>query len=305
MNAEQLNRHREILAGAASDVAMLTREHEGRQNLWMPSELCNGVQSLELPLEYAAVLALNLLTEEGLPHFSILLATHLGAEGPWRQWANIWTAEEDRHGTVLRTCLTCIEAVDMVAFERLQYAYVRNGFMPDWAHDPYRLIAYTVLQERATQISYKHISEQVRPHNRVIERVAAKIALDEARHAGMYRMMFELVFLKDPLDALDALEDVMRNFAMPGTTIPGFDDFAHLQTSLNIFGAKHYAEIVEQTIRWVEKISGRLATPEGISLRIERLWRFHKVVVRRAGRDTSIPSRSVRFSFLPGWSTAV
>ncbi len=305
MNIGQLSRHREVLVCMSDDIALITREHQGRQHLWMPSELVDVEQVLEIPFEYAAVLALNLLTEEGLPHFSILLATHLGDGGSWRQWVNLWTAEEDRHGTVLRNCLMSIEGVDMVELERLQYAYVRDGFIPDWAHDPYRLVAYTVLQERATQLSYKHISEKMRPHDRTIERVAAKIALEEARHAGVYRMVFERIFEKDPLDAIDALGDVMRNFAMPGTTIPGFDDLAHLQTSLGIFGAKHYADIVEQTIRWVEKLAKRLSPPAGVASRIEQLWRFHAVVVRRAGRDIGIPSRSVCFSFLPGWSTVV
>src|SRR3546814_4962784 len=46
--------------------------------------------------------ALNLLTEEGLPHFHRLIATYLGNSGPWRDWNNMWTAEEDRHGCALR-----------------------------------------------------------------------------------------------------------------------------------------------------------------------------------------------------------
>ena len=47
-------------------------------------------------------LAINLLTEEGLPHFHTLLTKHLGDDSFWAKWTNMWTAEEDRHGNVIR-----------------------------------------------------------------------------------------------------------------------------------------------------------------------------------------------------------
>ena len=52
-----------------------------------------------IPDPARAALALNILTEEGLPHFHRLLAVYLGDDSFWRIWNNLWTAEEDRHGT--------------------------------------------------------------------------------------------------------------------------------------------------------------------------------------------------------------
>ena len=47
-------------------------------------------------------LAVNLLTEEGLPHFHSLLTKYLGDNSFWAKWTNMWTAEEDRHGNAIR-----------------------------------------------------------------------------------------------------------------------------------------------------------------------------------------------------------
>ena len=105
----------EVLADLESIVHELMVVHEAKRILWMPNELLapapdtdpdahvkelrSRADGISLPARVA--LALNLLTEEGLPHFHRLLATYLGGVTFWSKWTNLWTAEEDRHGAVL------------------------------------------------------------------------------------------------------------------------------------------------------------------------------------------------------------
>ncbi|HYW51002.1 MAG TPA: acyl-ACP desaturase, partial [Gemmatimonadaceae bacterium] len=104
----------EVLADLESLVDELMVSHEAKRVLWYPSELLapapdtdpdvylndlrERAKGISLPARIA--LGLNLLTEEGLPHFHRLLAVYLGNESFWHKWTNLWTAEEDRHGAV-------------------------------------------------------------------------------------------------------------------------------------------------------------------------------------------------------------
>src|SRR5678815_1843096 len=105
----------EVLADLEPVVHELMDVHEAKRLLWFPSELLapppdtdpdhhlrelrKRAEGISLPARVAV--ALNLLTEEGLPHFHRLLAAYLGGDTFWTKWTNLWTAEEDRHGAVL------------------------------------------------------------------------------------------------------------------------------------------------------------------------------------------------------------
>jgi len=104
----------EVLTDLEPTVAELMKQHEAKRVLWFPSEILNPppdedpdrhlkdlrkrAEGISPPARVA--LALNLLTEEGLPHFHRILAVYLGDDSHWQVWNNLWTAEEDRHGVI-------------------------------------------------------------------------------------------------------------------------------------------------------------------------------------------------------------
>ena len=59
----------------------------------------------------------NLLTEDNLPSYHREIAMNFGMDGPWGQWVNRWTAEENRHGIALRDYLVVTRAIDPVELE--------------------------------------------------------------------------------------------------------------------------------------------------------------------------------------------
>src|SRR3981081_893039 len=89
--------------------------HEAKRVLWFPAELLepapgedpdNHLKALRerargISDPARVALALNLLTEEGLPHFHRLLAVYLGTDSIWAKWNNPWTGEEGGRGGVL------------------------------------------------------------------------------------------------------------------------------------------------------------------------------------------------------------
>jgi acyl-[acyl-carrier-protein] desaturase len=262
----------EVLADLEPLVDELMTTHESKRILWFPSELlapapdtdpevyvrslrarCEGIS---LPARVA--LALNLLTEEGLPHFHRLLAVYLGNDSFWGKWTNLWTAEEDRHGAVLHDYMHDSRILDNPVLERMQFEYIRSGFQPAWDKDPYRVFVYTSLQERATQVSHANTGKLAGASEPLIGEVLSNVAKEEARHYTFYRAIFKAVLDRDPNRALISAAEIMPSIEMPGVTMPHFRDMADVVRRAGIYGPRDYLKIVEELIRFwaIEAVTG-------------------------------------------------
>src|SRR4029079_7278990 len=166
--ARELHSKIEVLEDLEDTVRELMEVHERKRELWFPVDLlgpaphaCHDAHLAALraraggiPDPARAALALNLLTEEGLPHFHRLLAVYLGDDSFWRSWNNLWTAEEDRHGQVLHDYARDTRILQQRKLEEMQFEYLRAGFHPECDVGPSRVFAYTTVQERAPQFSH-------------------------------------------------------------------------------------------------------------------------------------------------------
>ena len=263
MNAmnHELPAQREVLNALATQVRGFMQRHKDSRKLWMPGELLPSDEASEpelrelraraqgLPDSVRVALALNLLTEEGLPHFHRLVAQYMGHEGVWSEWNNLWTAEEDRHGCVLRDYVRDTRVFDMVALERMQYQYVESGFNPAWHGDPYRLLAYTSLQEKATQTSHSNAGRIAGQYEPTLQRILAHISADESRHYAFYRDSFTAALKADTNRALHALAAVAPALAMPGHNIEGFAQMSEVERRAGIYGPREYLRLVEDLIK--------------------------------------------------------
>src|SRR5690349_23203042 len=108
----------EVLGAMEGFIRKQIEAHKERRKLWFPNELqpadAGATPEDEalltrmrdaargIPVAVLVALALNLLTEEGLPHFHRLIAAHFGSGNAWSEWNYTWTAEEDRHGCAIR-----------------------------------------------------------------------------------------------------------------------------------------------------------------------------------------------------------
>ncbi|MES1259335.1 MAG: acyl-ACP desaturase, partial [Gemmatimonadota bacterium] len=215
-------------------------------------------RAMSMPDPVKAALALNLLTEEGLPHFHRLIAVYLGDDSHWTNWNNLWTAEEDRHGSVLTDYCKSTRILDRRTLEVMQFAYLKAGFAPAWDKDPYRVFVYTTLQERATQISHGNTGRVVEEYEPVLGGILAKIAMEEARHFTFYRRVFTEILKRDPSEALRSAAHIFPAIDMPGVTIPGFKEFADVIRRSGIYGPRDYLRIVQdQLAHWkIEALEG-------------------------------------------------
>ena len=254
----------EVLADLEPVVQELMQAHESKRILWFPSELLapapdtdpdryvkqlrERAEGVSLPARVA--IALNTLTEEGLPHFHRLLATYLGGDTFWSKWTNLWTAEEDRHGAVLHDYARDSRILENPVLERMQFEYLKAGFEPSWDKDPYRVFVYTTLQERATQVSHANTGKVASEHEPLIGEVLSNVAKEEARHYTFYRAIFKEVLQRDPNRGLMSAAEIMPSIDMPGVNMPHFREMADVIRRAGIYGPRDYLKIVEEQIKF-------------------------------------------------------
>lgn len=195
-------------------------------------------------------LAINLLTEEGLPHFHRLISKHLGDNSFWAKWTNLWTAEEDRHGGVLRDYVRDSRIFNFKEIEIMQYHYQESGFNPDWDNDPYKVFVYTTLQERATQVSHKNTGKLAGDNEPLLNGILTNIAADEAKHFTFYRNVFKEILTLDPNRAMISASTIMPAIEMPGIAMDHFKEMADVVRRVGIYGPWEYKSIVEEAIKF-------------------------------------------------------
>ncbi len=308
-------RQLEVLGAMEGFIRKQIDAHMARRKLWMPNELspadANATPEDEalltrlrdaargIPVAVLVALALNLLTEEGLPHFHRLIAANFGTGNAWSEWNYTWTAEEDRHGCAIRDYVRDARLYQMTALEQLQYQYIEAGFDPEWEQDPYRLLAYTSLQEKATQVSHSNTGRLAATYEPRLQRVLAHISGDESRHYQFYRAAFGEILAHDPNQALVSLQKVTLGFSMPGHTVSGFDEMSEVIRRAEVFGPREYQKIVEELLdHWkIGALTGLNAAGEAAR---DKLMKVPKRLQRIADyADAKTTKRTFKFDFLP------
>ena len=168
----------------------------------------------------------NLLTEDNLPSYHREIAMNFGMDGPWGQWVNRWTAEENRHGIALRDYLVVTRAIDPVALETLRLEQVTRGFSPGqnqqgdlFAESLFDSVIYVTFQELATRVSHRNTGKAC--NETIADQLLQRVSADENLHMIFYRDVSEAGFDIAPDQAMQSLHRVLRNFKMPGFTVPG------------------------------------------------------------------------------------
>ena len=165
-------------------------------------------------------LILNLLTEDNLPSYHTEIAFSMGRDGAWNSWLNRWTAEEARHGIVLRDYLMATRGVDPNELEDLRMAHMQVGYETPYPNDMLHTVAYVTFQELATRISHRNTGRI--SNDAICEGMLARVALDENLHMLFYRNLLGAALKLEPNATMRAITDVVTNFQMPGAGMPGW-----------------------------------------------------------------------------------
>ena len=165
-------------------------------------------------------LVLNLLTEDNLPSYHTEIAISMGRDGAWGNWIERWTAEENRHGIVMRDYLMATRGVNPYELEDLRMAHMSQGYQTPYDNDMLHTVAYVSFQELATRISHRNTGKI--SDDPICENMLQRISMDENLHMIFYRNLLGKAIDLAPNDAMRAITDVVTNFDVPGAGMPGF-----------------------------------------------------------------------------------
>jgi acyl-[acyl-carrier-protein] desaturase len=169
----------------------------------------------------------NLLTEDNLPSYHREIAMNFSMDGPWGWWVNRWTAEENRHGIALRDYLLVTRSIDPLELEELRVEQVTRGFSPGqgpqgemFAESLFDSVIYVTFQELATRVSHRNTGKAC--NEPIADQLLQRVSADENLHMIFYRDVSAAGLDIAPNQAMKSLHRVLRNFKMPGYTVPEF-----------------------------------------------------------------------------------
>ena len=239
-------------------------------------------------------LVLNLMTEDNLPSYHTEIAIAMGRDGAWGNWIERWTAEENRHGIVMRDYLMATRGVDPYELEDLRMAHMALGYQTPYQTDMLHTVAYVSFQELATRISHRNTGRI--SNDPICESMLQRIALDENLHMIFYRNLLGKAIDLEPNAAMRAIADVVSNFAMPGVGMPGFGRKAVQIALAGIYDLQqHLDEVVAPVLRAWNVFERDDFTGDGAKAR-EELAEFLKISGAEAARFTE--KREVYFARL-------
>jgi acyl-[acyl-carrier-protein] desaturase len=193
-------------------------------------------------------LLVNLLTEDNLPGYHRAIADNLGFDGPWGFWVNRWTAEENRHGIVIRDYLTVTRAIDPIMLERARMAHMQGGYQTAHGDSVLHNVAYVSFQELATRVSHRNTGKV--SGDPLCEQMMARVAADENLHMLFYRNVIAAAFDVAPDQAMQAVTKVVKDFQMPGNTIENFTRKSVAIANAGIYDLRlHHDEVVAPILR--------------------------------------------------------
>jgi len=211
-----------------------------------------------------SALIVNLLTEDNLPSYHHEIALIFGRDAAWGEWVHRWTAEEGRHAMAMRDYMLVTRMVDPVALERFRMEHMSAGYESAHSGELMSSLAYVSFQELATRVSHRNTGKFT--NDPMCDILLSRIAADENLHMIFYRNLMDAALQISPDQAMVAILDVVRNFEMPGTGIPGFQRKAVEMAVEGIYDLRqHKDEVLDPLLRFwkVFELGGLSAQGEG------------------------------------------
>jgi acyl-[acyl-carrier-protein] desaturase len=127
--------------------------------------------------------------------------------------------------------------------------HMSTGYESAHSQDLVRSLAYVSFQELATRVSHRNTGKLT--DDPVADALLAKVAADENLHMIFYRNLLQGALELDPNHTMRAITDVVKQFAMPGTDIAGFQRKAVQMAVAGVYDLRqHKDDVVAPVLRF-------------------------------------------------------
>ena len=222
-----------------------------------------------LPSGIITAVETALLTEVNLPWFtSHLEQTFKGSLSVITDFVHTWTAEEDQHSNLLENYLLITRNVEPKRLHELHKQTVEGGWSPDF-HTPFETMVYTTLQELATMVFYNNVAKVAGSHDKDLSTLLRRLAKDEILHYAFYRDVVKFHLQLEP-NYCYYLGHVIKNFQMPGTVMPDFEDRMNtIAREANYGPLEYFDQVLDVIVEYWELENLRPIAPEAEKARVD------------------------------------
>lgn len=196
-----------------------------------------------------AALVANLLVEQNIPLYARDGATT--ESGAWSAWLTQWSATRTKHAAAITDYLVATRSVDPIALERarVQCMTVRIDTPMNGAH-LLRSLVQVAVEESVTSVCHRNTASHC--HDDLADRLLGRVASDQELHVRFFADLISAALDAAPALTVTALTEVVMNYQLPGTNLPGFARSAHLIALHGIFDLRRHLDLVLHPLlaRW-------------------------------------------------------
>jgi acyl-[acyl-carrier-protein] desaturase len=176
-----------------------------------------------------------------------------------------WAHDEEQHAAVLTHYQERSGMADPETLRLDLAAEGRKHFSLPYL-EPLETFAYTMIQEKATQLFYQQFRHVV--SEPLLADLLLRLARDEARHYALYSRVVEQYLRRDSAAATPYLKQVLRTFRMPlAETLPRY---RHWSNRVAATVGYDHTEAYECLLRMVDRYVSRPGTGDANDL--SELW---------------------------------
>lgn len=169
-----------------------------------------------------------------------------------------WAVDEERHAHLLFKYQVHAGVADADELRRQLVAEGVKPFALEQRDHIAAIVAYTVIQEKATQIFYRNFEK--RTEEPLLGEILTTLGRDESRHFAFFCRLLDAYLRVAPESSLAAIKEVLFHFKMPlSSTLKGYWRWA-LRIS-DSMGYDH-TESYEHLLRIVERAADAARTSE-------------------------------------------
>jgi acyl-[acyl-carrier-protein] desaturase len=176
-----------------------------------------------------------------------------------------WALDEERHAELLRRYQIHAGIADAVTLRRELIREGQKPFRLEHCEHAAAIVAYTVIQEKATQMFYRRMEQQVSLAEPLLAKILNQLGRDESRHFALFCRMLDAFVREAPEASVAATREVLSSFKMPlASTLRGYWRWA-----VRIADAMSYdhTEAYEHLIAVVDRALGAASESRTAGLR--------------------------------------
>lgn len=167
----------------------------------------------------------------------------------WSNWVEEWTEEKNVHADAIQQYLVATRSVDPVALDRARFQCTTIGIESSMEGDHLlRSIAHATVDVMATMVSHRNTA--VECSDPTATELLGRIVADQELHVAFHSDIASAALDIAPAQAVKAITEVIMNFQMPGSGLPGFERSAMLLARDGIYDLRrHLDEVLLPALR--------------------------------------------------------